>query len=224
MYVSIESEHPYGTDANLPISVALLKARMRISVATEDALIKEYIKSATMIIEKYIRRTIVETNHILTIDQVRGELNTVNTFLGSRAVIYLGNPPVLDVDSLIFYTDDGTASEVSSADFYVDKKQGRILPIGGYTWQSSQRTINAVQVSYTSGLVELGDVESIDPSLVTAIAQFATQLYESRGGECELPKGTKQILNQFKLVRVGKPFMGISFNETVIRSGSIGGY
>jgi len=65
----------------------------------------------------------------------------------------------------------------------------------------------------------------ITPTEVDAADQLTAHLYEHRGGECKVPDLIKQMASQFKLTRIGAPYMGVDFATQHIRSGSLpGGY
>lgn len=225
MLVSLETTQPYGTDANLPISVANLKTRLRITTTEEDDLLKEYIRTATLMLESYCRRSFVEQTHVLRCDEV-GNVGAFNSsFFGSSAIIYLGRPPVISVTSVKFFSEDGTESTVTSTNYYVDTKQGRIMPSEGYTWQSDQRRINALEVTYTAGMVAANNGANLPYDLISAVAMLAGHLYEHRTGECDIPDSVKALVKRFRLARIGIPYMGVNVNTVAIRSGSLaGGY
>lgn len=225
MYVNLSTTSPYGDTSNYPISVSDLKTQMRISGSDEDALLARYIVTATKLLEKYCSRSFVEQDHVLTLDNVRGYESDLGSFLGSNATIYLGRPPILSVTSVKFYDDDRTETTVSSSDYYVDVNQGRIVPQEGITWQSAQDRLNAVIISYKGGMVADGSGADLPSEIIDAVAMFAIHLYENRGGECSVPPLVKEIIAPHRLVRLGRPYMGIEFANKIIRSGSLaGGY
>lgn len=225
MLKDLTTTQPYGTDSNLPISVANLKVRLRISGTSEDDFIKDCIRTASILLEKFTGRSFVEQTHLLTLDQLSAEFGATDLFLGSRAIIYLGRPPLISVTSLTFFDSDGTSSVVDAADYYVDLKNGRIMPLPGVTWQTDQRNINAVEVEYVAGYVADTAGATLDPDIITAVAMMAGYLYENRLGECDIPPGVRKVIRSRKLIRLGKPYMGLEFNKVTIRSGSLpGGY
>lgn len=228
MLVSLQTQQPYGTDSNLPVTVAQLKARLRISNNSEDDFIKECIQTAVRMLENYTRRSFVEQTHTLTIDELGDDFNTVEIFLGSKSVIYLGMPPVLSVTSLKFFDDEGNDTLIDSSNYYLDKRGGRIVPAQGYTWQADQRRVNAVEVVYKAGYIDVTGGQSpsdLDPMLKSAIGQLAAYFYENRIGECSIPDTIKKTAKAFRLARLGVPYMGIDFNQITVRSGSLrGGY
>ena len=216
MLVDLTTADNYDDSANYPISVADLKTRMRVGGTSEDALIAEYIVTATTMLEDYTRRSFVEQSHTLKIDQIQNY-----QFDGSRSTIYLGMPKIIAVQSLKFFDGDNVSTTVASSEYFVDLENGRITPNEGEAWQLDQRSLNAIEVSYTGGYVADGNGSDLPSAIKTAVGMLAMYLYESRMGECEIPQTVKAVLRRHLINRIGIPYMGIDFANIVIRSGSL---
>ena len=216
MLVDLTTADNYDDSANYPVSVADLKTRMRVSGTSEDALIAEYIVTATTMLEDYTHRSFVEQSHTLKIDQMNNY-----QFDGSRSIIYLGMPKIIAVQSLKFFDGDGVSTTVDAADYFVDLESGRITPNESVTWQLDQRDLNAIEVAYTGGYVADGLGSTLPSAVKTAVGMLAMYLYENRMGECEIPPTVKAVLKRHLINRIGIPYMGLDFANIVIRSGSL---
>lgn len=127
--------------ANLPITLDEAKAHCRVTFADDDTLIEELIRAATAEMETRLQRTLCDSTWSITLDKFPAD--------GIR----LPHPPILQVNSVVYYSQAGTQLTLSADDYIVDtaSEPGWIVPAPGKTWPSTLERINAVTVTYRAG-------------------------------------------------------------------------
>ena len=219
---------PYGTDSNLPVSVADFKTFARITTNSEDALIRSFIVAATLEGEKRAKRAFVQQTFTLWVD-AQGcsmqDFTYLRSILGSDDILYLARGPIISLASIKFYDEEDNATTVDPTTYYLDKQLGRVNPKRGVSWPSDVRQLQAVEAIYDAGMVATGQGSTLDSNLVLAVKMYALHMYNHRGGECEMPPMVESIFDSYKPVALGRPYMGFDFAKKIIKSGSLpGGY
>ena len=128
--------------ANQPITLDEAKAHCRVTFADDDALIEQLIKAATSEMETRLQRTLCDSTWSITLDNL------------PDGGIRLPHPPLLQVNSVVYFSEAGTQLTLSSDDYIVDtaSEPGWIVPAPNKEWPATQSgRINSVTVTYRAG-------------------------------------------------------------------------
>lgn len=130
-----------------PVSLAEAKAHLRVSAATEDALIGSLISAARQVAEHELRRALLTQTWQRTLD-----------FFPSA--IELAYPPHQSVTHVKYLDPAGVQQTLNPAGYEVDSERepGWIVPAYGYTWPETLDRINAVEVRFVCGWSAAADV------------------------------------------------------------------
>lgn len=144
-----------------PVTVAAVKARLRIEGTTLDALITALIPAATRHLERaYGCAFLAQTWHVW-FDAAPGR--------GEALVVPLW--PAIAVESVTTYTDADVATELPAASYYADvvSQRARILLRRTASWPTGLRALNAIAVQIDVGHATAADVPEM---LQEAVAQL----------------------------------------------------
>jgi uncharacterized phiE125 gp8 family phage protein len=129
-----------------PVTLAEVKAQLRITHSAEDALIERRIRVAREAAEERLERTLITTTWRVTLDAF-------------PTAIRLPNPRIQSVDSIQFLDVNGALQTLDPADYIVDtvKEPGWIVPGDDKAWPDTRERINAVIVEYKAGYGDTAD-------------------------------------------------------------------
>lgn len=155
-----------------PVSLADMKAHLRVDFTDDDDLITAQITAARLHIEQ-------ELNVSMGVHQYRADLMCFADF------IHLPRGPLVSVDKVQYYTSDSpevlttlkdssTSPEVTSDIFSVNLGEGFIYRTYGSTWPVTGTRHDAVQITYTAGIA------APKANLVAALKLIVGDLYENR--------------------------------------------
>lgn len=139
--------------AEEPVTLAEMRAHLRLDGTHEDPLVEALVRAAREIVETALRRRLVATGLELSLSRF-------------PATILLPFPPVLEAPSIAYIDSDGNTQTLTAAaaDYRVDAlaEPGRLLPPYAGSWPATRDEPNAVQAAYTAGLgaVVLGTDET----------------------------------------------------------------
>ncbi|MDP3526526.1 MAG: head-tail connector protein [Hoeflea sp.] len=149
-----------------PVTLAELKAHLRIDATDEDALIEGLIRVARAHLEAVTGVALMSQGFRLLLDDwPRG------------SVIQLMKTPVQTIDGILVYDADGVAQDLALSDMLLDAtaRPARLVikerPRPG-------QPINGVEIEFTAGF---GSALEVPPELKRAILVHAAHLYEFRG-------------------------------------------
>ncbi len=139
-----------GSPAEEPVTLAEALAHLRETPgdAEVDAYVTALISVARENCEAQSERTLIDTPWRLTLDAF-------------PTSIRLDMPPVLSVESVSFWDEEGVEQTLDPADYQVDTagRPGWIAPAPNKSWPSVQPgRINAVTVAYRAGVASAADV------------------------------------------------------------------
>jgi len=150
-----------------PVSTAEAKAHLRVTSATDDALIGTLITAARQSAENRLRRSLLPQTWELTLDE----------FPDAIKLVY---PPLIGVTTLKYLEPvAGVSTTLNALSYTVDDKSepGWIVPSYGHTWPDIYDAINAVEVTYTAGYATAADVPQ---AIKSWILLHVGNLYENR--------------------------------------------
>lgn len=194
-----------------PVTLAELKAHLRITGTAEDTYLTALITSARDMCERITRRTIPQTTLVLWLDNWPCE--AIGWWDGVREGpvngerkdnVELPRPPVISVESVSTFDQADVEAVMNSSLYYVsnpDKDQcGRVVLRNLATWPVALRSADAVKIAYTAGYA------SVPSTLKQAIMMMAAHLYTNRGDcdpeTCAKACGAMALLWAYKVQRV----------------------
>lgn len=162
------------TAANQPITLDEAKAHCRVTFSDDDSLIERLIKAATHEIENRIQRTLCETTYIEQLDRF------------PSGGIKLALPPLLSVQSIVYFDATGAQLTLSANDYTVDthSEPGWVFPAPDKQWPETQDRINAVAITYKAGYLSGGNAqqqrEAVPEDLRAWLLIRVATMYENR--------------------------------------------
>ncbi len=157
MLVALE---PADGEAILPL--ALLKARVRVTDSAEDTDIARMRLQAIDFVERYSGQSL----------QSRSFLYTARQFCWAME---LPVGPVASVESVEYFSTDGTDTALDVADWYLGG--GILSPTVGTVWPIASGQAGSVRITFTAGFV---DAENEAPALIAAVEVGVASLFDSR--------------------------------------------
>jgi len=199
-------------NSNLAVSLADVKEWLKIDITDDDALITSLIKAATLEIEKYIRRELLEKTFVLFLDTFA---ESFFIYRRSRNIL-VKRSRLTSVLSIQFFIDTVlTVFDDTLYDFTIDEQYSSIYLINKNTiWPTTDIRKQAVQISFIAGY---GDDDTFIPEdLKLALKMLIAFLYENRGdcnttlstggtsntAEESMLIGIKAILNLYKIEEI----------------------
>lgn len=158
---------------NEPVSVAEVKALIRLDSSADDAMVARLITAAREFAEKVTRRALVYKGYVLYMD----------TFPSPGLPIRVPVPPLISVSSIL-YLDSSLASQTwDPAEYFIANKQepGLIVPKPNFVYPSAQVMPGGVEVHFTAGHYSDGYGDATRPipeHLRLAIMQLAGHWYD----------------------------------------------
>jgi uncharacterized phiE125 gp8 family phage protein len=199
--------------ADTPVSLAEVKAYLRVDTDTEDALVTAMINGAIGTAEFYLGRSLITQTLRLTL--VRWPAWSAEAigadcpWSGGPRVVELAQPPVQSITSVTVYDEDDQGTTVDPSVYRLangSNDRGRLVLRQGQSWPSGGRATDAIEIDYVAGYGDNGsDVpEPIRQGLLALIAFW----FEHREGEAwtnvlpSLPIGAVSFLRAFRLMRL----------------------
>lgn len=199
--------------STFPVTLAEAKLHLRVDTAAEDDLLDDLIAAATDAAEKHMGRALITRTYKLYYDSWPAENCPQEWWDGVREGAFVGAPlravelpypPLISVVAINSYSDDDTATLWAGTNYHVDTKStpGRIALKQGGIVPLPTKTINGIEVEYTAGYGDAGDV----PTLIkSGILRLIAHMYENRGDDAEAAlasSGAGRMLGQYKIMRL----------------------
>lgn len=174
--------------SEIPVPLADAKTWLRIDGSGEDAVVTRLVKSATGIVETYVRRALITQTKRLTLDGFPDSLadraavvRPRDSYLIARETGALWLPyaaPLQSVESVKYLDRDGDQQTLDASEYRVDDKSelAFIVPVDDADWPDSLNEPGAIEISYVCGY---GDEDTDVPSeLQQAILELTQRLYD----------------------------------------------
>jgi len=122
-----------------PITLAEIKADLRISHTDDDAKLQRYIADARAWVERRVQQKIASQTWEFVIDEF------------PAAEIKLPFSPVQEVVSIAYDGTDGLEAEVDPVDYYLDNVSLNAWIFPSEAWPATLSAVNAVRVTFVAG-------------------------------------------------------------------------
>lgn len=200
-----------------PVSLAELKAHLRIDDTSEDTYLTSLIVESREEIEQASGMALIRQKWRLTIDHWPGARQQwwdgvkdghINMLYGAPADLRLPRYPLIEIDGVTVFDEDSTSAVVNvGATFDIDTNQrpGRLALKSGATWPIALRPTNAIQIDYYAGYGALA--ADVPAPLRRAIRSMAAYLYSHRGDGCDpveamAKSGAASVVDRYRTVRI----------------------
>jgi hypothetical protein len=200
-----------------PVSLAELKAHLRIDDSAEDDYLFSLIAECREEIEQASGMALIRQKWRLTIDHWPGARQQwwdgvkdghINMLYGAPADLHLPRYPLIEIDSVTVFDEDSTSAAVNvGATFDIDTNQrpGRLALKSGATWPIALRPTNAIQIDYYAGYG--ASASSVPAPLKRAIRSMAAYLYSHRGDGCDpveamAKSGARSAVDRYRTARI----------------------
>jgi len=178
-----------------PVSLADVKAHLRIDITDDDALLGTYITVARRFCERYQNRAYITQTWKLVLDDWPDDDE-----------IELPYPPLQSVTSIVYYDTEDNDNTLATTVYMVDadSEPGRVTLKYNQTWPyTTLRPYNGIEITYVAGYGDAtGDVPE---NVVHAIKLLVGHLYENREATgirplSEIPFTVKALLDLERIV------------------------
>jgi len=187
------------TQRSEPI-VSTAEAKLHLRVETDmnddDLLIASLVTAASNYCEMYTRRTVLETSYKMVFD----------TFPYTKGLFYLPRSPLVSLDQIQYYDEDGTLQTLSTDIYIVGQgisSPARIALAPDEEWPDTEAgRIEAVEVTFSSGEDVARD------TFKAAIKLLVGHWYENRESviigatPAQVPQTVNMILDGEKITEV----------------------
>ncbi len=177
--------------ATEPVSVAEAKSWLRVTHASEDALITSLIKTARRSAERYTARAFIDQSWTMYLDRFPGWNE-----------IPLKRSPLSSVTTIKYKDEDDVLQTLSNTQYIVSKgneKPGKVALVEeADDWPDTLNEIDAVEIEYIAGYGATS--ADVPDTIKTAILFSVAHFFENREAVTvgvtgiELPMGVKSLL------------------------------
>jgi len=178
--------------ASEPLTLAVVKAHLRVDHAADDALLADLIVAVRQLAELYTGRAFMTQTLTLWADAAP-----------AGASFSLPRAPLQNVVLVRTYDGADGASLMPASSYYVDvaSQPGRIVLREGAAWPLALRTANAFEVQFVAGY---GSTAAAVPlALRQGMLCHLAHLYENRGDgvDAALPAQALALYAPYRLLR-----------------------
>jgi hypothetical protein len=171
-----------------PVSLGTAKQQLRVTEASDDALITSFINTAVGIVEDLTFRCIVKKQYKATLDgYFAGQIpwwdgvQEASITIFQQKTFRLPRPPLISVDAINVFDDSDVATLCSPSIYFVDMSSedlpARIVLRRGQVWPVALRVANQMEITFTAGYND----GTVPAKLQTAILLVTSWLYQNRG-------------------------------------------
>ncbi|MBO0345201.1 phage head-tail connector protein [Roseibium sp. CAU 1637] len=173
--------------ASEPVSVAQMKAHLRLSGSAEDDFLQDMITAAREHVERETRRSLISQTWRLYLDR-----------WPMGRVVPLPTGPVQEVSQVLLYDRVGAASDLAQAFWSLSKGSDparvKVLPGAGL----SITELSAIEIDFIAGYGDAAD--TVPATLRQAVRLLAAHWFENREAGTELsmaslPFGLDRLLS-----------------------------
>ncbi|HWJ88909.1 MAG TPA: head-tail connector protein [Pelagibacterium sp.] len=177
-----------------PVSLAAMKAHLRVEDEAEDGLIETLISAARVHVESLSGRALLDQTWRLTLDAWPED-----------RIVPLPVSPVTALSEIRAYDAGGTVHQIDVAQFLLDGRANpaRIIVPAVIAGMPVLRARRGIEIDYTAGY---GEAEDVPADLSQAVRMLAAFWYENRDlatGEMRAVPGTiGRMVSAYRRVRL----------------------
>lgn len=164
-----------------PISLELAKSHLRVTDASEDALISMYIKSAREVVEHRIGRALINQTLEFTLDK----------FPCGSIKFPISN--VYEIASIKYINSVGTETTLDASNYSLDSYSliNKIIPAYGFSYPAVLAIDNCIKIQFKAGYG--ADAETVPSNVIAWMLLAIGSMYANRetvidGRISELPR------------------------------------
>lgn len=209
-----------------PVSVADVKAYLKIDDTTENLILQSLIDAATARVENYLDKKLINQTWLLYADSFpRGskampwqdgviDASIAHVLGFAPSIINLPFGPLSSVTSVKYFDDADASTLFAASNYSLDTVGpfGRISLKSGSSWPSQTlRTVNGVEIEAVFGYG--ATVDDVPIAIRNAIKLIVGKLFEDRGddvdgemgsnGPIPIPKTAMFLLEPHRSIKVG---------------------
>lgn len=155
-----------------PVTLAEVKAQLRISMDDEDDLISGYITAAREHVEMFLRRSLINRTYRLRLTD----------FPRDKTFIELPKPPLVSVSHVKYYDDVNnvltTFAAANNYSVFGDSILGRVQLLDEVDWPEVYEREDAVQIEFVAGYGAAA--ANVPQSIRLAVRMLVSHWYENR--------------------------------------------
>lgn len=176
-----------------PVSLAEVKAQLRLETDADDALLAALIVTARSVAESLTGRALLAQTWRLYLDQPP-----------TQRYLLLPKAPLLSVAQVCSYDEADNLTVFASSAYLVDtaSQPGRLVLRGLYSWPQFLRSANGLEVTYTAGYGS--EAAQVPAAIRQGLLAHIAHLYQHRGDYLS-PDGQMQVA-----VQAGLPSLTLS--------------
>lgn len=174
-----------------PLSLAEVKAHLRIDHDAEDGLIGGYIRTARMIVERWLGRALIKQSWQLILDR------------WPDGPIRLPIPPLLSVDDIRLLSWDGSPQSLDPTLYRIESRAepGFILPVGRSRLPQPGQTTSGIEIDFSAGYGVSWN--QVPEPVRQALSMMVGTYYEQREASAMPPTGAvARLLMPYRMVRL----------------------
>lgn len=187
------------------VSLIDLKQHLRIDEAEDHDVLNLLITAVRHAVEEHIERSIITTQWKVELDgfPALGYDRLGTGVVATNDILTLPMQPIQSIQSIQYY-DSADVQQTLSAPSYQFDVTGRVKPVSGTLWPTTYPRINAVEVNYTAGYTDAGQIpENLRLALKLLIGHYEQNREDSAFSQVNsIPNGAKYLLNPFRTHRI----------------------
>jgi len=175
--------------ASEPVSLAEAKAHLRLTISDDDAYVSSLIGAARRALEARHGLALMPQHWALFADRWPED-----------GIFQIPLWPVSEVESLVSFSEDDTASTIDAAHYMLDaaSRPARVALRTGRTFAPPGRRINGLKLSFVAGF------DTVPAEIKQAILICAADWYQNRGDEQggAIPAAALEALSAYRNTRL----------------------
>lgn len=169
-----------------PVTLTEAKAWLRLDGTADDALVTNLIGAATELVERFVRRALIEQTLELVVDDFPSDGNPSapgwwrpTSWRDRNEASALALPfaaPLVSVDSVTYLDPDGVSTVLAPSAYRVDTLSEPAVVVPVNEWPSTLDSSGAVRVEYTCGFGTTGS--AVPVLLRQAVLTVLQRMYD----------------------------------------------
>lgn len=208
--------------AEMPTTLAKVKAHLRVHHTVEDDYITDLIAVATDVVEGYLSRKLITRSMRMWMDFIPGTGNEYTLYGAGTAQIpvryanigmfrwfELMGTPVTSITAMNFVTMDGVSTLFPASNYIADTTDpdmpARVLLQRGVVWPVDLQVAHSLNVTYACGY---GNAAAVPASIRHGVLLVAAALFSNRGDAADSPvdvlrlPGIQATLAPYRVLKV----------------------